>query len=79
MNLKKFILDTFSRININHVYFCDHCNQCYLARTLLKKNDKRVCPACEKEVKIITDSPLGKAYFAFVRPDLPYEKDSSSV
>jgi len=70
MNIVKKILDTFSRININHVFYCEHCKQCYLARTLLKKDNKRVCPACERDVKVITDTPLGQSYFAFIRADL---------
>lgn len=79
MNIKKIVWDTFNRLHINHVFFCKHCNQCYLSRTLLKKDNKRVCPACESDVDVITHTPLGRAYFAFVRPDLGNDQTPSSV
>lgn len=39
---------------------------------LLKANKGYRCPYCNAEVRDITDTIVGRAYFAIARPDLPY-------
>jgi hypothetical protein len=63
------LLDTSKRIF--HVFSCEgrpsHISSGF---ALLVSGNGLSCPTCHKGVKDITDTPLGKAYFAFGRPDL---------
>lgn len=38
--------------------------------TLLKAAKGYVCPTCREAVEDITDTPLGREYFRWLRPDL---------
>jgi hypothetical protein len=38
--------------------------------TLLRNLNGYTCPHCSAPVKDITDTPIGREYFAWVRPDL---------
>lgn len=53
-----------------HVFACNGTPQhVYPGKELLKAG-KAECPECGKPVTDITNTPLGRSYFAFARPDL---------
>jgi len=63
------LLDTAKRI---YSVFACQGNPVHVAPgfALRAEGGKCVCPTCGASVTEITETPLGKAYFAFVRPDL---------
>lgn len=68
------ILDTLDTLTkIFHVFGCEGQPPAYHVSpgfALLHAGKGYVCPHCGKPVKDISDTPTGKAYFAFTRPDL---------
>lgn len=63
--------DTFQRINVNHVFICDTCRMCWMAKDLWKREDgKHVCLRCDSAVKDVTNTPLGRSFLEIVRPEL---------
>ena len=64
------VRDTFQRINFYRVFCCLTCGRGWLGRDLRKNQvGLYVCLDCAKEVKDVTDSPLGKAFLDIVLPD----------
>jgi len=72
---KTNLLNTSQRIF--HVFACSgkelHVTSGF---ALLASGKGSVCPKCGAAVEDITHTPLGKAYFAFARPDLGVQQQS---
>lgn len=64
----KNLLSTSQRLL--HVFICEGTHSHVHPGLALLTIGKPKCPTCGAEVKDITDTPLGQAYFAFARPDL---------
>jgi hypothetical protein len=63
------LLDTSKRIY--HVFICSgHPSHVSNGFRLLATQQGLTCPDCGMPVKDITEAELGKAFFAFSRPDL---------
>lgn len=56
---------------IYHVFGCNG-SQFHITPgfALLRTPNANVCPQCGASVEDITSTPVGRAYFAFTRPDL---------
>jgi predicted RNA-binding Zn-ribbon protein involved in translation (DUF1610 family) len=55
---------------IKHIFMCSGQKVHVFPGTELLRVGKFECPDCGAPVHDITDTALGKAYFAFARPDL---------
>jgi hypothetical protein len=56
---------------IKHVFACRGSSMhIHPGFVLLRKGDIDHCPDCGADVYDVTDTPIGKAYFAYTRPDL---------
>ncbi len=54
-----------------HVYACQGSQMHMTTGTrLLQSGDPSKCPECGAAVYDATNTPVGKSYFAFARPDL---------
>lgn len=63
------ILDTAKRIF--SVFACDgNPMHVHSGLAVLVSGNQFTCPTCNATMKDITKTPIGKAYFAFHRPDL---------
>lgn len=65
---KPSLLDTSKRLL--HVFACTGPTTHVHPGFAILVTGKLTCPTCGAEVTDITETPLGKAYFAFGRPDL---------
>jgi hypothetical protein len=64
----KKLLDTSKKIF--HVFSCENNPTHIHPGFEIAKVGKMQCPDCGKPVVDVTNTPLGKSYFAFARPDL---------
>lgn len=65
---------SFRQLNQDRVFGCKGQRlHLHLGKHLLKKQRDYICPRCHKPVQDITDTPVGRAFFDFVRPDLARE------
>ena len=68
--------DTFTRIHINHVYRCENtCQQYFSSKSLVKRDNLRVCPNCGRDVKDVTFTIDRQYWMAMARPDLDISKN----
>jgi hypothetical protein len=66
--MNKKILNTSQRLQ--HVYGCTGQTMHITTGTAILQHGEMKCPTCNAPVQDITNTPVGKSYFAFGRPDL---------